>query len=236
MFYGYIPPLYWPSAQSSTNSSTSPSKSNTTNSSTSPSKSTPATTGCTSSWLLEVLLYVHTGFYLLAGAYAVSSLHHDTLDNLAAELLMLGTCGALTSTLAIMGLWYRQRQFLLPLVIFLLATIVLDCISVFYSQVSSPDAEPLFPKMSPISLYPETDHPIPFLLVKLLFTIWLVKRLISMYRKNLSIRTGRSPLRKQSPPSGDQSKIEKGGVDSSESPVLKAKVGKYSKFENCQDV
>eukprot|EP00092_Neocalanus_flemingeri_P045669 GFUD01051149.1.p1 GENE.GFUD01051149.1~~GFUD01051149.1.p1 ORF type:complete len:226 (+),score=59.67 GFUD01051149.1:55-732(+) len=225
MFYGYVPSLYWSSAQPSTNSSTSPSKSN------------PTTTCSSSPLLVKMLLYVHTGLHLLAIALAASSLHHISSDHTqAAELLIVGTSGALTGIMAMMGLWYKQRQFLLPLVVYLLASIVLDSIAVFYYYVASPNANRTYPKMSPISLYPNTDRMMPYLIVKLVLSIWLVKRLITVYRKNLTIRTGKSPLRKQSPPSCDKTKVEKGG-DKSESPVLKGnKVGKYSKFENCEDV
>ena len=216
MLYGYIPSTYWASAQSS---------------------STPKTTTapcCSSSLLLEILLYVHTGLHLLAVALAISVLNHKSNDLQAVELVVVGMSGALTTTLAIMGLWYRQRQFLLPLVVFLLSTIVLDSISIFYYFVSSPNAEPTYPRMSPISLYPNTDRMIPYLILKVVFSFWLVKSLISVYRKNLSIRTGRSPLRKQSPPSGDLGTVEKGG-SGTDSNIPKQKVGQYSKFDNCQE-
>eukprot|EP00092_Neocalanus_flemingeri_P085413 GFUD01107468.1.p1 GENE.GFUD01107468.1~~GFUD01107468.1.p1 ORF type:complete len:145 (+),score=23.64 GFUD01107468.1:43-435(+) len=126
----------------------------------------------------------------------------------------------------------KKLQLLLPLVVFLLSTIVLDSIAILYYCVSTHNADPTFPKMPPFLFYPNTDSMMPFLIVKLMLSIWLMKWLISMYRKNL---TGRSPLRKQSPPSCDKSNIEK-GREESESPVLKAEVGKYSKFENCEDV
>ena len=149
MLYGYIPSTYWASAQSS---------------------STPKTTTapcCSSSLLLEMLLYVHTGLHLLAVALAISVLNHKSNDLQAVELVVVGMSGALTTTLAIMGLWYRQRQFLLPLVVFLLSTNVLDSISIFYYFVSSPNAERTYPRMSPISLYPNTDRMIPYLILKI---------------------------------------------------------------------
>ena len=78
-------------------------------------------------------------------------------------------------------------------------------------------------------------HPMsPYLIVKLLISIWLMQRLISTYMKNLTIRTGRSPLRKQPQPSCEDvvQGFEKGSDDKG-STILKAKVGKYSKFDNC---
>merc|ERR1719508_512933 len=165
MLYGYIPSTYWARAQSS-----------------STTKTTITTAPCcSSSLLLEILLYVHTGLHLLAVALSISVLNHKSNDLQAVELVVVGMSGALTTTLAIMGLWYRQRQFLLPLVVFLLSTIVLDSISIFYYFVSSPNAEPTYPRMSPISLYPNTDRMIPYLILKLVFSFWLVKSPISLY-------------------------------------------------------
>ena len=62
-----------------------------------------------------------------------------------------------------------------------------------------------------------------------------MKYLLTTYRTNLTIRTGRSPLRKQvQSPRDDLGKVaeEVGGSGGDEgSPVLKAKVGKYCKLE-----
>ena len=174
MFYGYFNPLvylYQTNATSSSNPPTSPNK----------------TTKCSSTMLLEIMLYLHTAFHLLA-VLAVPVLQNKDADHqLAAEMMVVGTSGALTSSLAIMGLWYKQRQFLLPLLVFLLATSVLDSVSVFhYYYVATPMEEV---KMNKISFYPITDPMSPYLIVKLVFSIWLVKRLVSTYRKNLAIRT-----------------------------------------------
>ena len=226
MFYGYMPSLY----------SVPP---NPTSSSTSPSKSTTTTTCCSSTLLLEVLLYLHSGLYLLAVALAVSVLNKTTPDQhqyqQAVELVVVGISGAVTTAMAISGLWLRLRQFLLPLVVFLFSIIVLDSISIFYYYMSSPSTQSIYPDQSLFTLYPNTDHMVPYLVVKLVFSIWLVKRLTTMYRKNLTIRTGRSPLRKQTQPSGDDAKFEEGETEKG-SPMIKAKVGLYSKFENCQEV
>ena len=227
MMYGYIPSYHWTTAPTSTSPSLSP------------NKTTHSSSTCgRSSMFLEVMLYLHSAFHLLAVALSVSVLHHINSDHsqTAVELVVVGMSGALTSILAIMGLWFRQRQFLLPLVVFLFATIVLDSISIFYYYVSAPSAEATYPTMTPISLYPNTDRMIPYLIVKLVFSIWLVKRLISMYRKNLTIRTGRSPLRKQTKPLSESGSVEDKGEIETGSPKLKSKVGKYTKFENCEEV
>ena len=189
--------------------------------------------------LLEVLLYLHSGLYLLAVALAVSVLHKTTPDQhqyqQALELVVVGISGAVTTTMAITGLWLRLRQFLLPLVVFLFSIIVLDSISIFYYYMSSPSTQLTYHEQSLLTLYPNTDHMVPFMIAKLVFSIWLVKRLIAMYRKNLTIRTGRSPLRKQTQPSGDDAKFEEEETGKG-SPMIQAKVGLYSKFENCQEV
>ena len=206
---------------------------NTTSPSSLTQTTTPSTPCCTSStMLLEIMLYIHAGFHVLA-VFAVPVLQNKEADHQqAAEMMVVGTSGALTTSLAIMGLWYRQRQFLLPLVFFLFATIVLDSASVFnYYYVSTPTVdETSLTKVNAISFYPITDPMSPYLIVKLLISIWLMQRLISTYRKNLTIRTGRSPLRKHQQPFSED--VEKRSDDKG-SPILKWKVGKYSKFDNC---
>ena len=86
--------------------------------------------------LLEIMLYIHTGFYVLA-VLAVPVLQNKDADHQqAAEMMVVGTSGALTTSMAIMGIWYRQRQFLLPLDVFLFGTIVLDSVSIFNSTTT----------------------------------------------------------------------------------------------------
>ena len=228
MFPGYYNPLAYLYQANATTSPSSPTQTKTT---------TPSTPCCTSStMMLEVMLYIHTGFHVLA-VLAVPVLQNKEADHhQAAEMMVVGTSGALTTSLAIMGVWYRQRQFLLPLVVFLFATIVLDSASIFnYYYVSTPTVDDTtLTKVNAISFYPITDPMSPYLIVKVLISIWLMQRLISTYRKNLTIRTGRSPLRKQPQPSCEDvvQGFEKGSDDKG-SPILKGKVGKYSKFDNC---
>merc|ERR1719318_77939 len=104
-----------------------------------------------SSMFLEMMLYLHSGSHLLAVALSVSVLQHISPDHrqTAVELVMVGMSGALTAILAIMGLWFRQRQFLLPLVVLLFATIVLDSISIFYYYLSAPQCGGYIPHHDP---------------------------------------------------------------------------------------
>ena len=79
-----------------------------------------------SSVILQIMLVLHSFLYLL-GLVAVPVLQNKYADHQqAAEMMVVGTCGVLTSSLAIMGLWYHQRQFLLPLLVFLFAMICID--------------------------------------------------------------------------------------------------------------
>ena len=61
------------------------------------------------------------------------------------------------------------------------------------------------------------------MIIKLLFSICLMRYLLTMYRKNLTIRTGRSPLRKQVQSPRDEEEVGGSGGDEG-SPVLKARL------------
>ena len=139
---------------------------------------TPSTPCCTSStMLLEIMLYIHAGFHVLA-VLAVPVLQNKDEDHQqAAEMMVVGTSGAITTSLAIMGIWYRQRQFLLPLVVFQFATIVLDSASIFnYYYVSTPTADDkTLTKVNIILFYPITDPMSPYLIVKFVISVWLMQ-------------------------------------------------------------
>ena len=127
----------------------------------------------------------------------------------AAEIAILCVAGAITSMLAILGLWFRQRPLFVPLVVYLFVTIILDAISLFYYVVAVQRVEPDYPLVSPISIVDhKMDYMLPKLIAKLVISIWLVQKLVTMY------------------------KIEDCIQEESVSPSIK--VGKYSKFKNCE--
>ena len=184
-----------------------------------------------SSILLEIMLVLHTILYFL-GLLAVPVIQNGDDDHQqAAEMMVVGSCGCLTSSLALMGIWYHQKQFLLPLLVFLFATIVLDsvCLFQYYHLIGA-----LEEFGNKLSFYPINDSMMPFLILKLLLSMYLVKSLISIYRWNLTIRTGRSPLRNKSQTNNDDiCKVEESLRDQKGSPVQKLRDGNFSKFENC---
>ena len=75
------------------------------------------------------------------------------------------------------------------------------------------------------------DSIVPILALKLLFSVCLGKSLLTNYRRNLIIRTGRSPLRNKTQLE-NLDKVEKeSSVEGSNVP--KTELGKYSRFTNC---
>ena len=169
-----------------------------------------------SNLILEVVLFLYTALHLLVMTFAVSLIRHhfnsgQNQEELAkaAEIAILCVAGAITSMLAILGLWLRQRPLFVPLVVYLFVTIILDAISVFYYVVAVQKAEPDYPLVSPISIVDhKMDYMLPKLIAKLVISIWLVQKLVTMY------------------------KIEDSMKEESVSPSIK--VGKYSKFKNCE--
>merc|ERR1711862_1034593 len=123
-----------------------------------------------------------------------------------------------------MGLWYHQRQFLLPLFVFLLAMICIDIMWVLQYYHFVAFLEPLGNK---ISFYPMKDSTVPILALKLLFSVCLGKGLFTNYRRDLIIRTLRNKTQLE-----NLDKIEKEScVEGSNVP--ETELGKYSRFTNC---
>ena len=54
------------------------------------------------------------------------------------ELVVVGSVGAVAAVLALLGVWCRHRPLLLPLVIFLCFSLVLDAVTVFAYFTSVP--------------------------------------------------------------------------------------------------
>ena len=131
---------------------------------------------------------------------------------------------------------------MVPLVLFLVITLILDLMTLFYfilSGNSFNDIENLNPSLAPLS-----RHSSSFLFViKFIVSCCLLRLVILLYRKNLLMRTGRSPFRSASkplPPPPPSREAEKGkSLDQSnlQSPELKPpKVGQYRRFSGVEDV
>ena len=116
------------------------------------------------------------------------------------ELSVFGLVGFLASGLALAGVCFKYRHFLLPLLLFLLFTTVFDSISVFAS-FTTPEEE----DNSNTSQYLKTARnyfpifssglAVSLVLCKIFFSIFLIERVIHNYKKNIKIRGGRSPVR-----------------------------------------
>jgi hypothetical protein len=213
---------------------------------------------CTTLLFLEMVCSISIAFHLLCTAVGTSMLHHQAIasphaviqltKDQAIELLVMGVTGTLVNLLALIGLWHKYRHFLLPLVLFLIIDIILDAIYVFAYCVSVSDPAMLeqqhpLSALSPGNLSkPETMRSLlPVLAFKMVFSLILAKLLMYVYKRDLTIRTGRSPLRKrtngQAEEAGEESSeaVSASKVPTVQSSLMKSeekvpKLGQYHRF------
>ena len=114
----------------------------------------------------------------------------------AVELSVFGFVGLFSSCAALAGIWLKYRHCLLPLIIFLIFTTIFDCISVCAS-LTAPDEAPqdLTNARNYLPLFSSRESLVGAV-IKVLFSLFLLERLLHNYRKNIKIRGGRSPVRR----------------------------------------
>ena len=120
------------------------------------------------------------------------------------ELSVFGFVGFLVSGLALAAVWFKYRHFLLPLLIFLLFTTIFDSISVFASLTSAGETEDTSQYLTTARNYFPTfssGQAVSVVVCKIFFSIFLLERIIHNYKNNIKIRGGRSPVRRNNPPS-----------------------------------
>ena len=112
------------------------------------------------------------------------------------ELSVFGLVGLLASSVALAGIWMKYRPCLLPLIIFLLFTIIFDCISVFSSLTAgAEDPGDLTTASTYIPLF-SSRQTLVVVVFKVLFSLFMTERLVYNYRRNIMIRGGRSPVKR----------------------------------------
>ena len=119
------------------------------------------------------------------------------------ELSVFGFVGFLVSGLALAAVWFKYRHFLLPLLIFLLFTTIFDSISVFASFTTTEEEDNINMDTSQYlttasNYFPifSSDLAVSVVICKILFSIFLLERVVHNYKKNIKIRGGRSPVRR----------------------------------------
>ena len=147
-------------------------------------------------------------------------------------MLVLGVVGSISSSVALLAVWLRMRPMLIPLILFLIFTMVLDAASIFmfYTTLSEQWSQRL-------AFIPRYSHDLVlFIIGKLIYSILLFHSTCQSYRRNLKLRGGRSPFRiqkKNSETTGDQENQKH-----SASPKLSKKQAKfqYSQFGQVQEL
>jgi len=125
-----------------------------------------------------------------------------------AELMIVGVTGALVNGLALVGLWSRQRLFLLPVIMFLIVNLLLDFITAvaFFCTHMSDDA---LANRVQVNNYEVTKlaTPVrhsrdqafvvlfPFFLVKMVLSFIYLRCLLDVYKRDPCMRTTRSPFK-----------------------------------------
>merc|ERR1719370_1557346 len=153
------------------------------------------------------------------------------------ELLILGVTGCVAYCLALTGLRLGRRNFLLPCIVFLIVSIILDAIDIFslffldWSSSSSNSNElPLRPRTTTsitwaqlqLFIQPDLYSLASWLFVKLVVSLLVARALLQLYRNNPILRAAASPIKER------EKKLEEGKVCSP--PKKDAKLGKYQRF------
>lgn len=206
---------------------------------------------CKKTLLLQFFLWVSTLFHFLAVVLALSTYNQDSqIDaNYAIsgrvvvtpskssyeKLAVFGCIGILTNGLAIIGLLKKQRVFLIPNILFLACTLILDGILALVYLTSTTSNDPDFHSGSDIAdisssvLSPSVQNSsklmFPSIIIKIVFTAIIFRCLMDVYQRDMSLRSSRSPFRSQTKPK--EARAEEGEA----SPIKSPKLGKYSRFQ-----
>jgi len=197
---------------------------------------------CKKTLLLQFFLWVSTLFHFLAVVLALSTFYAISgrvvvtpTKNAYEKLVVFGCIGILTNGLAIIGLLKKQRVFLIPNILFLACTLILDGILALVYLTSTTSSDPDFHSGSDIadisssvlslSVQNSSKLMFPSIIFKILFTAMIFRCLMDVYQRDMSLRSSRSPFRSQTKPK--EARAEEGEASPRKSP----KLGKYSRFQ-----
>lgn len=199
---------------------------------------------CKKTLLLQVFLWISTLIHFLAVVLAVSfyfrdsqpdsiSVHVVGTGNACRKLVVFGCVGIVTNGLAIVGLMKKQRVFIIPNILFLACTLILDGILalVYITSTTSNDSDfhfgsdiaDLSSSVLALSVQTSSKFMFPVIIFKILFTAIIFRCLMDVYQRDMSLRSSRSPFRSQT----KEARAEEGGASPSKSPKLE----KYSRFQ-----
>jgi len=199
-------------------------------SSSSPPGRTPASTRsilccCSKIQFLEVMLVVSAIAHILAISVGSSIIHYGKSEDIqfrgrvidatatGSELLVVGVTGAVVNILGVIGLWRKQRLLLIPVILFMTITLLLDMVTTvafFTNNLGQGKIKETNILVPPESKDVDISHLVapfkhsqdhsfallfPFFLVKLVVSIIIYRSLLDVYRRDPNMRVTRSPLR-----------------------------------------
>ena len=188
--------------------------------------------------LLLAAITIYALFHLLSLSYGVILVQQDIISDLSdyeeIELVTVGCIGSVTSLVAAFGLWFKLRSFLLPLLMFMIFTMILDSVSVFYYFTSpthsfdqTSNKFDLYRGIHRNQIIPTFTQDAIFLIIgKIIFSLFLSRAIIRTYRYDLRLRGGRSPVRCNNNNNQEIYSLSPGP----------AKSGKYRKFSNVESI
>jgi len=179
---------------------------------------------CTKIQFLEAMLTISAMAHILAISLAYSIIYYGEREDIefrghfinstatGSELMVVGVTGTLVNIFGVLGLWKRQRLFLVPVILFLMLNLAVDFITgiaFFVAHLNSDelrDARPNNYKMEGVEiskLVSPLEHSqdrsfavlFPFLLIKLTVSMVILRCLLDVYKRDPTMRTTRSPLR-----------------------------------------
>jgi len=134
------------------------------------------------------------------------------------DLVVIGVLGTVFSLAGLIGLWKRNRAMTCPLMFYLCIFLTVDCTSlVAYNFNYSWSSQELFEDMENLEVFHTDDSGkeprqefnnsslMIALLIKIIFNVIFLKVLIDVYRKDIIMRTSRSPIRNQTQPTQEES-------------------------------
>jgi len=180
---------------------------------------------CTKIKFLSGMLWLSYMVHVLVVSLALSMLYYrstDVLDvsgevdssEMGTELLIVGVTGTLANIVALIGIWKGQRLFLVPVMVYMAVTILLDFVTsvrFFVGQLEGDDDFAVYDDLETIDvdsvgmtrLISPTKHTrersfaalFPLFLIKMVISIILFRTLCDVYKRDLTMRATRSPIR-----------------------------------------
>jgi hypothetical protein len=177
---------------------------------------------CSKIQFLEAILFVSTLSHILVLSIGCSIMFYPNRryvefggyefysSQTGPDLVSVGVVGTIFSLMAIVGLWKRSRGLMIPMIFYLAVFLLVDFVSFLaYFFQNNWQSDDIFENLENLEVIrvgndgvnmlpsdqPDLSALMICLFIKIIGNIIFLKLLINVYRKNLMMRTSRSPLR-----------------------------------------